>query len=152
MNNINARVAPHMRIWCSAVANQPCISQVNSIWLIVTLITNGFADSATPTQYARTTRLSPVFRVRVWLCDTSLVHYHFWYLQRFPIRTDAFTLCTHQLTCDNCNCYDQKFFFNELLQRVLFSLESIPTHRRWDHAVGWGEGGACASTKFHAWG
>ena len=30
-----------------------------------------YADSATPTHYAIVTRLSPVFRVRVWLRETS---------------------------------------------------------------------------------
>ena len=34
------------------------------------LITYWLADSATPTQYARVTRLSPAFRVRVWQRET----------------------------------------------------------------------------------
>ena len=37
------------------------------------LITHWLADCATPTQYVRTTRLSPVFRVRVWLRKTTCV-------------------------------------------------------------------------------
>ena len=41
------------------------------------LITNGFADSATPTQYANVTRLSPAFRVRVWLRETTYMDLSF---------------------------------------------------------------------------